>query len=364
MKFGGTSVRDADSRAAALSHVRRARDEGHSLALVVSAMGRKGEPYATDSLIALLQDIGPSVSARELDLAMACGEILSAAFFAQLLISEGIPARAFTGPQAGVLVSKEAGQAEILSVDPARIKATLDAGEVAVLAGFQGADKNGEIRTLGRGGSDTSALALGAALSAETVEIYSDVEGIASADPRRIPEARFLEEIRAEELLLMADEGSRVIHPRALRTAIASGTKLRARNTFSKSPGTLIHHREDLGKARPLALAHRDRQVLLHLPDSSADILPELISIGGGRFLLLDDVYLGERLKRLQEAIGDFEFGKGWATASLVYSGPVPDQPECPAKGEALPSGGQVCRWLCRESDLDEVLRDLYPSIR
>ena len=370
MKFGGTSLRDDEARAAAAEHVRQSVAAGKRVAIVVSAMGRKGEPYATDTLISLLASAGEPVAARELDLAMSAGEILSASYLAHLLNLRGIPARAFTGPQAGILTDDVPGQAEILSVRPDRILTCLEEGAVAVVAGFQGETAAREVRTLGRGGSDTRAVARGAALGAEVVEIYTDVDGIAAADPRRVPGVPFLAEIGAAELLTMAEEGSRVLHPRAVRASLATATPLCVRNTFSTLPGTLVHHEPAAGPARAVALAHRDRQLLLRVAEGGDPrlLVPELLDIGGGRFLLLDDVYRAERLARLRDAHEVEEPQRGWATASLILSGAgeltLADAalPGDAGDAEALPDGVSCRRYLVRESQLDTLLRALYEA--
>ncbi|MCP4546901.1 MAG: aspartate kinase [bacterium] len=362
MKFGGTSVRDGKSRTAAMRHVRRNLEAGYRVTVVVSAMGRKGEPYATDTLIGLLRSAGEPVSPRELDLVMSTGELLSAAFFAQLLTADGVPAQAFSGPQAGILTDSQVGAAEILEIKPDRIREAMSGGNVAVVAGFQGADGRGEILTLGRGGSDTSAVALGAALDAELVEIYSDVDGIACADPRRIAEAPFMTEIGATQIMSMADEGSGVLHPRAVAAAVPKGISIRARSTFSDMPGTLVHHRPALGDSLPVALAHRDNQVLLSLPAGAEACVPELLDIGKGRYLLLDDVYLEERVAVLRERFGDPKPESGWATASLIYSGDAPASGEVPQDGELIPAPADRRRYLVRADRLTGLLNTLFRS--
>jgi aspartate kinase len=362
MKFGGTSVRDDESRAAAVAQIRRHHESGKRIVVVVSAMGRKGEPYATDTLIDLLREIGEPVSARELDLVMSCGETLSAAFFAHLLSKSKMPAIAFTGQQAGVVTDDAAGEAEILGVDPMLIRRALMQGKIAVVAGFQGADTDGEIRTLGRGGSDTSAVAIGAALEASVVEIYSDVDGIASADPRRVTEAPFMEEIGAEQILAMAEEGSRVIHPRAVKASLITQTPILARNTFSDAPGTLIHHRDIEGDLRPVALAHRENQVLLEIRSKKdpRKVVPDLLEVGQFRFLLLNDVYLAERLATLRTNFGDYELEDGWATASIILSHmEVSETPELDG-AERMPIATGVWSYLVKEENLSSILDALF----
>ncbi len=362
LKFGGTSVQDAAARAAALRRVRARGASGRRLALVVSAMGRKGDPYATDTLIGLLAAVGEPVAPRELDLAMSAGELLTAALFAHLLNLAGLPAQAFTGPQAGVLTDDRAGEAEILAVAPARVAACLAAGRIAVVAGFQGADREGEIRTLGRGGSDTSAVALGAALGADEVEIYTDVPGVATADPRRVPGARFLPEIGAAAMLAMAEEGSRVLHPRAIRAAQPTATPLRVLSTFDEGEGTLIHHRPAAGPPRPLALAQRERLVLLRAGRAGLEANdPELLALGEGRYLAADDLALAARLARLAAAGCPAKPERGWATLSLIFSGPGGEVPEFPA-GQPIPAPPDRCRWLLPEAALEAALATLHAS--
>lgn len=364
LKFGGTSVRDAAARAAAIRRVAARAAAGKRLALVVSALGRKGEPYATDTLIGLLSAAGEPVAPRELDLAMAAGEQIAAALFAHELTLAGLPAQAFTGPQAGVLTDARAGEAEILRVEPARIAACLAAGKIAVVAGFQGADAAGEIRTLGRGGSDTSGVALGAALGAAEVEIYTDVPGVADADPRRVPAARFLAELPAAAMLAMAEEGSKVVHPRAVRAALPGATPLRVLSTFDDGEGTLVHHRPPAGPARPLALAQRERLVLLRAAAGSdlAARDPELLPAGAGRFLAPDDLALAARLERLAAAGPLAPPERGWATLSLVFSA-AGAAATPPAAAEPIPAPPDRCRWLLPESALDAALGELHARL-
>lgn len=362
LKFGGTSVRDAAAREAALRRVRARAASGRRLVLVVSAMGRKGEPYATDTLIGLLAAAGEPVSPRELDLAMSAGELLAAALFAHQLSLAGLPAQAFTGPQAGVLTDDRAGEAEILGVTPTRVAACLAAGRIAVVAGFQGADREGEIRTLGRGGSDTSAVALGAALGAAEVEIYTDVPGVADADPRRVTGARFLAELGASAMLAMAEEGSKVVHPRAVRAALPTATPLRVLSSFDNGEGTLVHHRPPVGPPRPLALAHRGGLVLLRTREPGLEVLdPELLPLGEGRYLAPDDHALAVRVARLAAAGHQIRRERGWATLSLVFSGPGVTAPALP---DAVPLAAPAdrCRWLLPESALDAALAVLHAS--
>ncbi|MCH2288201.1 MAG: aspartate kinase, partial [SAR324 cluster bacterium] len=281
MKFGGTSVRNEESRASAIKHIRKRAESGKQVVVVVSAMGRKGEPYATDTLISLLKDVGEPVKPAELDTAMSLGETLSSAYFSHLLSQNDLPAEAFTGQQAGILTDDNPGNAEILEINPVRIRTTLNAGKIAVVAGFQGATSAGDVRTLGRGGSDTSAVALGSALNAERVEIYSDIDGISNCDPRQILEASFMDTVSAKQILSMANEGSKVLHPRAVLASLKTQTPIVARNTFSAASGTTIFHNAPADQSDQVALAHRDEMTLIEFEakTDAQKIVPEMIRV-------------------------------------------------------------------------------------
>ncbi|NLM23561.1 MAG: aspartate kinase [Firmicutes bacterium] len=239
-KFGGTSVATEESRAAAVQRIRQAQEDGFRPVVVVSAMGRRGDPYATDTLKGLGESIFPSLPLRELDLLMSCGEILSAATMVATLLRAGIKARSFTGWQAGLVTDGNYGQAQVVACHPEPLKQCLEEGKVAVVAGFQGATPEGEINTLSRGGSDTTAVILGAALKAERVEIYTDVSGIATADPRICKEARILRRLTYSEVCQLAYEGARVIHPAAVEIAMKHNVKVVVKSVLDAGPGTLI----------------------------------------------------------------------------------------------------------------------------
>ncbi len=252
-KFGGTSVRDSQSRERVANWVFKASHEGRHPVVVVSAMGRNGDPYATDSLLGLLANF-PQTSAVEQDLLMMCGEVISAVVMAGHLRTRGLRPRVFLGGDAGIITDETFGDAQIVEVDPAPLKAALEEDYVPVVAGFQGKTRGGVITTLGRGGSDTTAVAVGAALSAEVVEIFTDVDGIKTADPRIVPEARTISRINYDEVFQLANLGARVVHPRAVEIARQFGVPLRVRSTFTDQPGTLV-----LGGRRTMdPWAHRD----------------------------------------------------------------------------------------------------------
>ncbi|GAK60713.1 aspartokinase [Candidatus Vecturithrix granuli] len=239
-KFGGTSVATPQARDRLLHHVKQCQAEGHEVVLVVSAMGRKGDPYATDTLIGLLEQIDPHVDLDKKDLLMSCGEIISCALLSHFLEVHGIPAEPLTGYQARILTTDAFSQSDILNIDTTVIKNYLSQGKVVVLAGFQGVTWDGKITTLGRGGSDTTAVELGGYLRAQRVDIFTDVPGVAIVDPRIVPDAAYLENISYAEMYQLAAHGAKVIHPRAVKAAEKFALSVYVRSTFSDERGTLI----------------------------------------------------------------------------------------------------------------------------
>ncbi|MCF8564813.1 aspartate kinase [Alicyclobacillus tolerans] len=240
-KFGGTSVATHQARLSAVEHVEDALAKEYSVVVVVSAMGRRGEPYATDTLLGVVDDSG-SVAKRDLDILMSCGEAISAVVFASLLRSRGHEVTVLNGMQAGIRTTAQYGEARILEINPARLLDELNAGKVVVVMGFQGGTQDGDITTLGRGGSDTTATALGVALNAEYVDIFTDVEGIMTADPRIVSDARRLHHVTYTEICNLAYQGAKVIHPRAVEIAMQKNIPIRVRSTTSKGEGTLVTH--------------------------------------------------------------------------------------------------------------------------
>jgi aspartate kinase len=240
-KFGGTSVATPQTRQLVLKKVQEALSEGFSPIVVVSAMGRRGDPYATDTLIDMLKSVSPDPEAHEMDLMMACGEIISSTVMAATLQKAGLKAKALTGGQAGMITDGNFGNARIKTVKPQALKALVNEGIIPVICGFQGVtDMDGSITTLGRGGSDTSAAAFGVAVGAEKVEIYTDVDGIMTADPRIVSNAKIIKKISYEEIREMAHQGAKVIHPRAVEIVMRYGVPMVVKSTFSDAPGTLI----------------------------------------------------------------------------------------------------------------------------
>lgn len=239
-KFGGTSVATQENRQLVADRVERAVREGFATVVVVSAMGRQGEPYATDTLIQLANAACSQMAPREMDLLLSCGEIISSVTVAGTLRARGLPATVLTGWQTGIYTDDSFGDARIIKVDPQPLLKRLREGQVVVVAGFQGRTETGEITTLGRGGSDTTAAAVGGALRAEVVEIYTDVDGVKTADPRLVPEARTLTVTTYDEIAQMAHYGAKVVHPAAVEIAMQHQVPLRIKSTFREGPGTLI----------------------------------------------------------------------------------------------------------------------------
>lgn len=241
-KFGGTSVQDDQARHKALQHVKYAIEQGYKVVVVVSAIGRKGAPYATDSLLNLVDAERTKLSPRELDMIVSVGEIISTAVFTQLLKEEGILSTAMTGPDAGFRTNNDYQNAKVLDVKTDNINKAFSNNDVVVVAGFQGLSREGHMATLGRGGSDTSAALLGAALSAKRVDIFTDVSGMMTGDPRLVKKAKFLKNVSYEEVANMAHEGAKVIHPRAVEIAQQAHVPLRIRSTWDNVDelGTLI----------------------------------------------------------------------------------------------------------------------------
>lgn len=240
-KYGGTSLGDADRIRAVAEHIARTRRSGNSLAVVVSAMGK-----TTDDLIRLANEISSSQPAREHDMLVSSGERISMALLCMALADQGVPAASFTGSQAGIITDTAHTRAKIIEVRADRLCEALEAGRVPVVAGFQGVSTDRDVTTLGRGGSDTTAVALAVALKADVCEIYTDVTGVFSADPRLVPDARRLSRISFDEMLEIAATGGRVLMLRSVEFARNHGVPLHVRSSFTWEPGTWIVREEDI----------------------------------------------------------------------------------------------------------------------
>jgi len=235
-KYGGSSVADAEGLKRVAKRIAETRRAGHEVVVVVSAMGD-----TTDELMDLAEQVVPVPSGRELDMLLSAGERISMALLAMAIKGLGIDARSYTGSQAGMITDAQHGAARIVDVTPVRVREALDQGAVAIVAGFQGFNRGtGDITTLGRGGSDTTAVALAAALDAEVCEIYTDVDGIFTADPRVVPNAHKIDRITSEEMLELAAAGAKVLYIRAVEYARRHGVVLHVRSSFNNNEGTLV----------------------------------------------------------------------------------------------------------------------------
>ena len=235
IKFGGTSVGDVERIRNVAKIVTSMRDDGHEVVVVLSAMS--GE---TDRLIALAKEASSSPSAREMDVLVSTGEQVTVSLLAMMLVNMGYPAKSYTGGQVQITTDSAHGKARILSVDDINIRNDVNGGRIVVVAGFQGVNEASEITTLGRGGSDTTAVALAAALRADECQIYTDVDGVFTADPRLVPDARRLDRIIFEEMLELASLGAKVLQIRAVEFASKYDVPLRVLSTFGSEGGTLI----------------------------------------------------------------------------------------------------------------------------
>ena len=253
-KFGGSSVASSERIRAVAKIIAEAKNGGSDIVAVLSARGGM-----TDELIASAVELSSSPPKRELDALLSTGELSSVALMAVQLHSMGIDCVSLSGRQAGIITDLNHGEAKIVSIQPARILRELSRGKVVLVAGFQGINENDDISTLGRGGSDTTAVALAAALGAARCEIYSDVDGIYTADPRLIPEAKRLDRIDYGDMLLLAKGGSQVLHSRAVEAAMKYNVEIRALSSFEKGGGTLVTRIGDKSSLPPCCGLTRDK---------------------------------------------------------------------------------------------------------
>ncbi len=276
-KFGGTSVADVERIQAVAQRISRCREEGHELVIVVSAMG-----HTTDELTGLARAISNNPPQREMDMLLATGEQVSIALLSMALHAQGVPAVSMTGTQAGIVTESAHGRARILEIRTERLRRLLDDGQVVVVAGFQGTSSGRagtpEITTLGRGGSDTSAVALAAALGADACEIYTDVPGVLTTDPRKVADAQLMDTVTCDEMLELASLGAAVLHPRAVEIARNYGVPLVVRSSWSDAAGTRLTSgtprpigSEGLELGKPVDGAqlemHQAVVALAHVPD-------------------------------------------------------------------------------------------------
>lgn len=240
-KFGGTSLSTNEKREKVIEKIISAKNNGFLPVVVVSAIGRKGDPYSTDTLLSL---IDRDTKGEEKDLIMCCGEIISSVVLSKALSLKNISSKVLTGGQAGIITNNNFGNADIIKVNPENILDTLSKGVIPIVTGFQGSTENNEFTTIGRGGSDTTATVLGEALKAHSIEIYTDVDGIMTADPKIVNEAKVIKNISYNEVYQLADHGAKVIHPEAVSYARKGNIPIYIKNASTNSKGTLISSEE------------------------------------------------------------------------------------------------------------------------
>lgn len=270
-KFGGTSVSTYEKRLKVIEKVKKAIEQGFSPVVVVSAMGRKGEPYATDTLLSLVDEKFKKENKLASDLLMCCGEFISSVVMSNDLERQGINTVPMTGGQAGIITNNAFNEASLIDVQEKKILDIISQGRVPVVTGFQGMSEEGYFTTLGRGGSDTSAAILGVALDAEKIEIYTDVDGIMTADPRIVEDAALIDILSYDEVFQLADQGAKVIHPKAVEVAREKNIPIIIKNTMNDCEGTIINSVGDKSKKRLVTsiTSHNDRvQVSIKLSDN------------------------------------------------------------------------------------------------
>lgn len=270
-KFGGTSVADTEKIKHVADVIIKEKENGNDVVVVVSAMG-----HTTDHLLKLAHSINPNPSERELDMLLSTGECVSMSLLTMALQEKGYKAISYNAAQIGIITENVHTKARIVDIKTERLRKSLDDGNIIVIAGFQGVTTDGEITTLGRGGSDTSAVAIASALNAKRCDIYTDVEGVYTTDPRIVPNASRLDEISYEEMLELAHAGANVLHPRSVETAKQYKMPLRVRSTFKyDNKGTLILGVEDMEINKPVAGVAADlsqvRVVVCDIPDTPGE---------------------------------------------------------------------------------------------
>lgn len=263
-KYGGSSVSDVDAMRRVARRIVATRQAGNTVVVVVSAMGD-----TTDELLDQAAALTTDAPAREMDILLSAGERISVALLAMAVSELGVPARAYTGAQAGVLTDSKYGKASIVGVLPERVARSIQTGSVAIVAGFQGINEVEDTTTLGRGGSDTTAVALAAALNADVCEIYTDVDGLFTADPRIVPTAKRIESLSSEETLELAAHGAKILHLRAVEYARRFGVPLHVRSSFSDKTGTWIYDGRREGAFVPSVVAAQLDDVVAADTDSS-----------------------------------------------------------------------------------------------
>lgn len=302
-KFGGTSVSSENNRILVTKKIKKAIKDGYKPVVVVSAMGRKGSPYATDTLLSLVSEEFKINNPRALDLLLSCGETLSTVVMCNDLLREGVEAVPLMGGEAGIRTDNNFNNASILDVNPKNVLKVLEQGKVPVVAGFQGISEEGSITTIGRGGSDVTGAILGAALKAKEVQIYTDVDGIMTADPRIVSKASLIESISYDEVFQFADQGAKVIHPRAVEISRKYNIPLVIKNTLSDCEGTTISsYGEDIERIIT-GITHMSSRVQIRINGGSKEHCNNIFHILAENEISIDliSVFINDKIFTISE---------------------------------------------------------------
>ncbi|HLY33677.1 MAG TPA: aspartate kinase [Jatrophihabitantaceae bacterium] len=398
-KYGGSSVADAERIKRVAERIVATKRDGHDVVVVVSAMGD-----TTDELIDLAEQIVPVPSGREFDMLLTAGERISMALLAMAINSLGYKAESFTGSQAGVLTTSVHGKARIVNITPGRVENSIGEGNIAIVAGFQGVSPDTkDITTLGRGGSDTTAVALAAALKADVCEIYTDVDGVYSADPRIVPNARRLDTVTYEEMLELAASGAKILHLRSVEYGRRYGVPIHVRSSFSTRPGTTVAgHMEDLAVEDAIisGVAHDRSEVKVTIvgvpdkPGEAAAIFQELASAEINLDMIVQNISTGgtgrtdvsftlpatdgptalAALKKVQQQVGfeDLLYDDHIGKLSLVGAGMRSHPGVSATFFAALAAAGVNVEMIstseirisvvCRDTDLDTAVRAVHDA--
>jgi len=336
MKFGGTFLSDESGFKNAVEIVRERIGEGYRPVVVVSASGRKGAPYATDTLLNLASQINPKIKTREKDLISSCGEIISAVLLVQYLELSDLQAKALNGAQAGIVTENSNGSCRIKYINCISLAKILEDRIIPVVAGYQGISETGEISTLERGGSDVSASAIGSALKADKIEIYTDVAGVMTADPLKVDNSRLVTHLSYQEIVELAYLGAKVIHPRAVELAEKAGIPIWIKKNNSSETGSVIHHfeqqrtitgitsRDDISHVRIIPDQNCDYNSCLDVFDhlGKVGISVDFINIRPDEIsFVINSVDLKQTKGILEEKRYDFEVRKDFVKISLVGNG-------------------------------------------
>lgn len=275
LKFGGSSLKNSDCIKKVIDIITKRVDLGYKTVVVVSAQGK-----TTETLLKEAAEFAPNGNPREIDMLLTTGERASAAIVAMALESKGIPSISLTGSQAGIITDDHHTNARIIEIRPSRVLSSLSEGKTVIVCGFQGVSFKKEITTLGRGGSDTTAVALAAALDAERCEIFSDIDGVYDADPAILPYAEKLESLTYPEMQELSEAGAKVLHSRAVEFAKAHNIAIHCKSTFSpENPGTVIHGFENKGKIRKSAVAYEKNVLLFHTYEPESENLSTIANV-------------------------------------------------------------------------------------